>query len=82
MFLSYSYFTNMLPKLKTKSKRVKEAANVPKRALSKIAKRAKFSVVTHHDLDRSQEAFDNETVIDSGLDMASRMDYSKTWITM
>ena len=45
-----------------------------------VAKRAKVSVVTHQDLDSNQEALDNETVIDLGLDMASRMDMMMTML--
>ena len=79
-FHFYSYFTKMPPKPQTTGKRGNGAANVPKRATRKVGKKAKVSVVTSQGLDSSLEALDNETMIDSDLDLASRMDMMMTML--
>ena len=73
MFFSYSYISNMPPKPKTMSRKDKGISNVFKMAPRKVAKKAQVSAVTQQDLDSSQEAVDNQTAIDLGLDMDSRM---------
>ena len=85
----YAYISNMPPKPTTMSKKDKGDSNVSKMVPRKVAKKANNSAVTQQDLDSSQEAMDNQAVMDSGLDMASRMDMMMmnmflqlTWITV